>query len=143
MFFVVDKARLQRLIALTRDDRSPGEQGKAGPFYRIEAGDGRLRLTGRQVEAEFPATVYEDGVLFLRVTLFRRALQLLPATEQIAIQVREDGLHVGDVTMPLDNNDMLLYLDPARAPKRHPEEVADDDPPAPKPPAQGTLFPGE
>ena len=136
MFFVADKARLQRLIALTRDDRRPEQPGKAGPFFRIEASGAHLRLTGRQVEAEFPATVYEEGVLFLRVTLFRRALQLLPAADQIAIQVREDGVHVGDVTLPLDNNDMLLYLDPARAPLRHPDDVVEE-----RPPAQGTLFP--
>jgi hypothetical protein len=57
MFFVVDKPRFQRLIAIARDDRRPGDQGKGGPFFRLEAHDGRLKLTGRQVEAEFPATV--------------------------------------------------------------------------------------
>jgi hypothetical protein len=135
MFFVVDKSRLQRLIALTRDDRRPSQQGRAGLFFRIEASGTRLKLTGRQVEAEFPATVYEEGVLFLRITLFRRALQLLPPTEQIAVQVRRDGLHIGDVTLPLERNDMLLYADSARAPTHHPDEAADD-----RPPAQGSLF---
>jgi hypothetical protein len=136
VFFVVDKPRLQRLIAITRDDRRPDQQGKTGPYYRIEAREGRVRLTGREVEAEFPATVYEEGVLFLRVTLFRRLLASFTNTPTIAVQVREDGLHFGDVTMPLEGNDMLLYLDPARAPRVHPSESADEHPPA-----QGTLFP--
>jgi len=33
MFFVADKIRLQRLIALTRDYRRPEQQGKAGPLF--------------------------------------------------------------------------------------------------------------
>ena len=44
------------------------------------------------VEADFPATVYEPGVLFLRVTLFRRALQALAGMKQLAIQVNNDGM---------------------------------------------------
>lgn len=133
MFFVVDKHRLQRLIAITRDDRRPKHQGQAGPWYRIEATEGRLKLTGQQVEAEFPATVYEEGVLFLRVTLFRRLLATYTQTPTITIQVQQDGLHFGEVTMPLESGEMLLYADPAKAPLRHPEESSEDFP--------DTLFP--
>src|SRR5437764_801288 len=114
MFFIVDKPRLQRLIALTRDDRRPKDQGKSGAFFRIEAtADGRLKLTGRHVEAEFPPTVYAPGVLFLRVTLFRCVLQTLTDTPTIAIQVAPDGLHVADVTIALESNDMLFDPDPS------------------------------
>lgn len=137
MFFIADRARLKRLIGITRDDRGSKQQGKRGPFFRIEARDGRLKLTGRKVEAEFSVTVCDPGVLFLRVTLFRRALQLMAETPTIAIQVSRDGLHVGDVTLPLEANDMLLYADPSRAPLRHPEENAD----AARPITQDKLFP--
>jgi len=140
MFFVADKHRLRRLIAITRDDRRPAQQRAGGPFYRIEARAGRLRLTGRAVEAEFLATVYAEGVLFLRVTLFRRALQFMPGTPTIAVQVSAEGLHVGDVTLPLEANDMLLYTDPARAPLRHPEETAAADEDVRRGDGQGLLF---
>jgi len=124
MFFVVDKPRFQRLIAITRDDRRKRDQGKTGPYFRIEAREGRIKLTGRQVEAEFPATVYEEGVLFLQVTLFRKMLAAMTETKTLAIQVQKDGLHVAEVTFPLETNEMLLYPDPDRAPKIHPEETA-------------------
>lgn len=141
MFFIVDKPRLQRLIAITRDDRRARDQGKTGPFFRIEAREGRIKLTGRKVEAEFPATVYEEGVLFLRVTLFRRALAMMTKIKTMAIQAQKDGLHVGEVTFPLETNDMLLYPDPTRAPMRHPEEVAaESQPPASPPPPPPKLF---
>ena len=89
------------------------------------------------MEAAFPATVYEEGVLFLRVTMFRKVLRAVVPSDQIAVQVREDGRHVGDITMPLEGNDMLLYLDPTRAPERHPTEVAEEA----LPETQGFLFP--
>lgn len=123
MFFVTDKPRLQRLIAITRDDRDAASQSRGGPFYRIEASGDRLKLTGREVEAEFPATVYEPGVLFLRVTLFRRALGMVTGEKTIAIQVGADGVLIDNMRLPLESNDMLLYPDPAKAPQRHPEEL--------------------
>src|SRR5687767_2916524 len=113
MFFVVDRPRLQRMIAITRDDRGKDQQGKHGPFYRIEASADRLKLTGREVEAEFPATVYEPGVLFLRVTIFRRALDLLKGVKTLAIQVNQEGILLDNIQLPLEPGDMLLYLDPA------------------------------
>ena len=138
MFFVVEKSRFQRIIAITRDDRTAKQQFKKGPFFRMEARDGVVKLTGNRVEAEFPATVYAPGVLFLKVTFFHRALQGMVNTPTVAIQVSPEGLHVGDVTMPLESNDMLFYPDRDRAPAQHPDEVDE-----PKPPAQGMLFPEE
>src|SRR5207244_12806994 len=99
MFFVVDRPRLQRMIAITRDDRTKDQQGRSGPFYRIEASGERLKLAGQQVEAEFPATVYEPGVLFLRVTVFRRALQLLAGMKMLAVQVNQDGLFLDNMRL--------------------------------------------
>src|SRR5215212_2396180 len=123
MFFVVDRPRLQRIIAITRDDRRSDQQGRAGPFYRIEARGERLKLTGRELEAEFPATVYEPGVLFLGVTTFRRALQLLTGMKTLAIQVNKDGVLLDNIQLALGVGDMLLYVDPTKAPERHPDET--------------------
>ena len=44
MFFVIDKPRLQRIIAIVRDDRTRKTQGSAGPYMRLEARDGQLTL---------------------------------------------------------------------------------------------------
>jgi hypothetical protein len=136
MFFVVDKPRLQRLIAITRDDRKPSQQSKAGPFFRIEARDEKLRLSGRETEAEFPATVYEPGVLFLRITEFRSVLADIPDQSTITIQANAQGLFIDNVWFDLASNDMLLYPDPENAPLIHPSErkEAQYGP-------QGELFP--
>ena len=123
MLFVTDMKRLRGAIRVTRDDREPSARGKDGPFYRIEAIGERIRLTGREVEAELPATVYEPGVLFLRVTLFRWALADIRGQRMITVQVNAGGVHVDNVCLPLEANDMLLYTDPSRAPQRHPMEL--------------------
>lgn len=140
MLFVVDKPRLQRIIAITRDDRRPKDQTNAGPFFRIEASGDHLRLTGHQVEAKFPATVYDPGVAFLRVTMFRRALKLVTDTPTVTIQIRGDGIDIENMHLPVEGSDLLLYLDPAKAPLKHPDETH----PRRKmtlPTAQGSLFP--
>ena len=138
MFFVIDKARLQRTISVARDDRRPAQQGDAGPFFRIEANGDQIKLTGREVEAKIPATVYEPGVLFLRVTLFRRLLRHTAETKSLALQAEQSGLHFGGVTMPLEPSNMLLYVDPAKAPARHPDE--DDESEQERDDGQASLF---
>jgi hypothetical protein len=126
MLFVVNKSRLQRMIGITRDDRSANTQEADGPFLRIEANDGHLRLTGRVVDAEFPATVYEPGVLFLRVTKFRRMLRMMTVKglgmRELTFQLNRDGLTFGDVHLPFEIGDMLLYPDPQTAPGQHPQD---------------------
>jgi len=139
MLFVIDKARLQRLIAVTRDDRTPREKGKEGPFYRIQASENTLRLTGRLVEATVHATVHVPGVMFLRVTLFRQMLRLVPESGFIAIQAHRDGLTFADVTLAASNVDMLLYPDVATAPELHPSERKPVTPP-PNPDFPRSLF---
>ena len=47
MFFVVDRPRLQRIIAITRDDQRKDQKGKNGPFFRMEANESHLKITGR------------------------------------------------------------------------------------------------
>ena len=140
MLFVVDKPRLQRIIAITRDDRRPKDQTNAGPFFRIEASGDHLCLTGHNVEAKFPATVYDPGVAFLRVTLFRRALHLVTDTPTVTIQIRGDGIDIENMHLPVESCDLLLYLDPAKAPLRHPDETAPTRKLKP-PTGQGWLFP--
>lgn len=85
MMFVIDKPQMQRMIAIVRDDRTPATQGAAGPYMRIEASGGSITLTGREAEATFPATVYEEGVLFLRVTLFRRLLGTIRGRQPVRL----------------------------------------------------------
>lgn len=122
MFVVVDRSRFERLVAVTRDDRTRRLQARDQPFYRIEASGELIRLSGRQVEVTVPATVHEPGVLFLRVTIFRKALALLPDAGFLAIQANAEGISFGDTRLSPSTVDMLLYADPATAPMLHPEE---------------------
>ena len=120
MLFVVDKPALQRIMAIVRDDRSKKSQGLAGPFLRLEVCDDFLKLDGLEVTAKIPATVYEPGVLFLKATMFRRILRSITDQKFLTLQVVADGLLMDYSRMPLEPNDMLLYVDPDRAPQRHP-----------------------
>jgi len=126
MLFVVDKPRLQRIIAITRDDHDDRPQQEAAPFLRLEANQDHLRIAGKMVEAEFPATVYEPGVLFLRVTIFQRILNHISlkemGTRYMAIQVNKDGLIFDNYRLGFNIGDMLFYPDPVGAPLQHPEE---------------------
>jgi len=129
MFFVIDKPRLQRIIAIVRDDRTRKTQGAASPYMRMEARDGYLKLDGLEASATFPATVYEPGVLFLKITRFRRLLRAITKQKMLAIQVNQDGLLVDNVVFPMESNDMLLYPDPDQAPPRYPEQPDPGEPP--------------
>jgi len=124
MHFDVDKLRLQKMITITRDDHRPMRNEEDEPYYRIEArSDSVLKLSGHKTEAEFPATVHEPGVLFLRVTLFRKMLREMKGLKKITILVNEDGLFFDNVRFPLAFGNMLFYPDPKQAPDRHPKEV--------------------
>lgn len=70
--------------------------------------------------ATIPATVYEPGVLFLKVTLFRRLLGTIRGQPFLSIQIAADEVLIDRVRMPLDPNDMLLYANPDQAPQQHP-----------------------
>ena len=140
MFFVIDRPQLQRMIALVRDDRTADARGPGGPYLRMEASGDMLTLTGREVEASFPATVYEPGVLFLQITTFRRLLPTFKGEKMLTIQVTGDEVLMGPVRLGLAGNDMLLYPDPAKAPRRCPLEV-EPEPEPPKPDPQGRLWP--
>jgi len=117
MFFVVDKPKLQRMLAIIRDDRSRGSQARGGHYLRLEASGEKLIVAGPAAEAAIGATVYEVGVLFLRITRFRRILGLIVGQKMLSIQVNADGLFLGGVHMSLEANYMLLYADPAQAPE--------------------------
>jgi hypothetical protein len=132
MLFVVEKAKLRFNISLARDDRTAKSQWSAGPYMRMEANDDYLKLDGLEVSAKFPATVYEPGVLFLKITLFRRLLAIFKDEPFLTIQVADDELLMGYIRMPLDSNEMLLYPDPSQAPQRHPSTLF-PPPPAPEP----------
>ena len=75
MLFVAEKRKLQAAISIVRDDRKKKTQGFSGPFMRLEANDGCLEIFGQDASAKIPTTVYEPGVLFLKITVFRRLLR--------------------------------------------------------------------
>lgn len=134
MFFVIDKPQLQRVIAIIRDDRTKKMQGLAGPFMRLEARDDYLQLNGLEVSATIPATVYEPGVLFLKVTAFRRLLRTIKGQKFLSIQVMSDGLLMENIRLPLEPNEMLLYPNPDQAPELHPSvALIEAEPEKPKP----------
>jgi hypothetical protein len=142
MFFVVDKPRLQRMIAIVREDKSTSQQGLDSPFLRLAAIGSELTVESSTGAATFPATVYEEGVLFIRTTRFRRILQLTQVKERFAtFQVTTDGLRFCDVFFPFNGEDLVLYLNPAEAPAvwPPPPPAAEDIPERVEP----TLFPTE
>ena len=120
MLFVIDKPQFQKVIAIVRDDRRKEDQGLAGPFLRLKARDDYVKLDGREISGKIPATVYEPGVLFLKATLFRRLLRTFKGEKFLTIQVTGDELLMGYVRLPLDSNEMLLYVNPDQAPEVHP-----------------------
>ena len=105
MFFVVDKPRLQRIVAIVREDRSRRKDAET-PFLRLKAENTELTISGGGcVTATFPATVYQSGVLFLRTTRFRQLLTLTAKREKFpTFQVAQDGLRFGDTFMPFEGS---------------------------------------
>jgi hypothetical protein len=120
MLFVIDRLEFQRAISFSRDDRSTARQGQAGSFMRIEANGDCIKIEGLEALATIPATVYQPGVLFLKITVFRRLLTTFKEDRFLTIQVAADELLMGYVRLPLESNEMLVYADPETAPEKHP-----------------------
>lgn len=117
MLFVVDKTRLQKIIAIVREDRTKRSQTTSIPHLRIEASGDTLTLTSSEVSATFPCTVYQPGVLFIPTTLFRRVLKATKVDEtHLTFQVTDEALIFADVRFPFETNDMILYRNPKEAP---------------------------
>ena len=133
MLFVIDKLKFQRAISIVRDDRTKRTQGPAGPFMRLEANDEHVRIDGVKASAKIPATVYEPGVLFLKVTVVRRLLGTITGDKFLTIQVMADGLIMDKARLPFESNDMLLYLNPEQAPLQHPSDSTTDSESQPEP----------
>jgi hypothetical protein len=135
MFFVVDKPRFERMISIVREDRSRKQQ-KDMPCLRIEAGENQLSISGGMVSATFPATVYEQGVLFIATTNFRRLLHTFKDEKFITFQVTKEGLLIGNVLLPYE----VYYPNPPDAPQIWPPKV--ETPEAEKIPEkkEPTLF---
>ena len=77
MFFVFNKAKLQRIISVVREDRTPKIQAGDIPYLRIEAFNEKLTVSSKEASATFPCTVHEPGVVFIKTTNFRRVLKIL------------------------------------------------------------------
>jgi hypothetical protein len=122
MLFVVKKREFQHAISIVRDDRTRRTQRADGPYLRIQASDDTLSIEGLEASAQIPATVYEPGVLFLRVTLFRRLLQTIKGDEFLTIQVDGEDLIVDQIRLSVLDSEIQLYVNPATAPTIHPDD---------------------
>jgi len=121
MFFVVDKARLQRMIDNVREDRTPSQQGQNAPFLRLEATEDELTVSSSTASETLPATVYEQGVLFIRTTKFCRVLKITGGKEQfVTFQFTEEGLRFCEALLPFDSESMVYFPDVSRAPENWP-----------------------
>ena len=140
MLFVIDKPEFQRAISFARDDRKKADWGLAGPFMRLEAKDEYVKLDGLEASAKIPATVYEPGVLFLKVTALRRLLTTITKEKYLTIQVMADGLLMDRICLPLESNEMLLYPDPDQAPQVHPSVKFSPPVSKPKPDSRQLLL---
>ena len=139
MFFVVDKPRLQRLIAIVREDRTPSKQGYIAPFLRLKALENELTISSDKVSATFPATVYEPGVLFIKTTNFRRVLRATKIKgDFLTVQVTNKELVFADVCYPFESLNMVLYPNTENAPLTWPPPPPDAEQIPEK--KQQTLF---
>lgn len=123
MLFVVKKTEFEHAISIARDDRTQKSQGRKGPYIRLEASDDYVEVEGLEAAGQIPATVYEPGVLFLKITVFRRLLRTIRGEKFLTIQATADELVVDKARLSLVADDMLLYADPGRAPRVHPDQV--------------------
>jgi hypothetical protein len=112
MFFVLDKPRLQRFLAIVRRGGGAGEPRTDALFIRLEAQGNEVAISTATASATLPATVYDPGVLFLRTATLSRLLLGIKGQKQLAFQVTGEALHVDNVRMPLVPADMTLFLDP-------------------------------
>ncbi len=121
MFFVVDKARLQRMINIVREDRTPSNQGRNAPFLRLKATENELIVSSSTESETLPATVYEQGVLFIRTTKFCRVLKITSGKEQfVTFQFTEEGLRFCDALLPFDKENMAYFPDTSQSPDNWP-----------------------
>jgi hypothetical protein len=123
MLFVVKKQELASALSIVRDDRGMRNARRSAPFLRLEARREYLVLQGSEASAEIPATVYETGVLFLRVKLVRQLLPTVEGAEYLEIQVTPDEVLLDQVRLSLAAEDMLLFSDPSTAPPCHPADI--------------------
>ena len=128
MLFVVDKARLKRIIAIVREDRPPKKQTVGISHLRIMACENEFTLSSSEVSATFPATVYEPGVLFIPTTDFRRILRATKTDEDyLTFQVTDEDLVFADVRFPFESNNMILYRNPNEAPESWPPPLPESE----------------
>ena len=121
MFFVVDKSRLQLMIEIVREDRTEGKTGQNAPFLRLEASENELRVSSSRASETLPATVYEEGVLFIRTTKFCRVLKITGGKEQfVTFQFTEEGLRFCEALLPFDMESMVYFPDISQAPEHWP-----------------------
>jgi hypothetical protein len=120
MLFVIKKRDLQHALSVVRDDRN--QRKHPGSFMRLEARHDYLLLSSWDASAQIAATVYEPGVVFLRVKILRRLLPTIKHSKFLEIKVTADEMLLDNVRLSLAVDDKLLYDDPQSAPPVHPEK---------------------
>ena len=66
-------------------------------------------------------------MLFIKTTYFRKLVRSLRGEKFLTFQVSDDGLHFGDVLMPFEGADRVLYPNPADAPESWPPPPPEDE----------------
>ncbi len=128
MLFVIDKIRFGKFISIIREDRKKSQQSHDSPYLRIRAEKDEVEASSSNSSVTIKTTVYEPGVLFIRTTLFRRVFRATHIDEKfITFQVDKKALVFGDVTMPFETNDMVLYTNPSEAPKSYPTPLPESE----------------
>ncbi|HVS72228.1 MAG TPA: hypothetical protein VHQ47_13310 [Phycisphaerae bacterium] len=107
-------------ISVNRADQRKWKADRS--FLRIHAQRDRIRISGRTVVAEFPATVLVPGVLFMRAKQFYDLMQVAPEGPELCLRRSGHMIHVGDVSFPWDLDDGLYFANPDAAPERHPKD---------------------
>ncbi|MGA2091846.1 MAG: hypothetical protein ABSH16_00365 [Sedimentisphaerales bacterium] len=134
MLFVVHKSRFKKMVSLVRDDK--GREAKE-TFLRIAAAGDCVEIAGKEMSASFPATIYEEGVIFIPTTYFRRLLRATPVKEDfLTFQVNEEGIRFADVHWEAGGS--VLFPDPSKAPQSWPPDKPKVE--ASNPPKNPTLF---
>ena len=88
MLFVIKKTEFEHVISIARDDRTKESRGRKGPYIRLEANCDYLIVEGLEAAGQIPATVYEPGVLFFKVTVFRRLLRTIRGEKFLTVQAQ-------------------------------------------------------
>jgi hypothetical protein len=77
-----------------------------------------LTVSSSIASETLPATVYEEGVLFIRTTKFYRILKITSGKEQfVTFQFTEEGLRFCEALLPFEMDSMVYFPDISGTPE--------------------------